>query len=68
MHWREPMADFLGTLEGYLSTIVQSPVYLLLSVGAISVLMLVIVLHHIHKIHGEDIYIHQPWGANWKGR
>jgi hypothetical protein len=43
-------------------------VYLLLTVGAISVLMLVIVLHHIHKIHREDIYIHQAWGADWKGR
>jgi hypothetical protein len=62
------MADLLGTLQGYLSTIAQSPVYLLLTVGAISVFMLVIVLHHIHKIHREDIYIHQPWGANWKGR
>jgi hypothetical protein len=62
------MADLLGTFEGYLSTILQSPVYLLLTVGVLSVFMLVIVLHHIHKIHREDIYIHQPWGANWKGR
>lgn len=62
------MADFLGTLEAYLSTIAQSPVYLLLTTGAISVLMLVIVLHHIHKIHREDIFVHQPWGADWKGR
>jgi hypothetical protein len=62
------MPDILGTLEGYLSTIAQNPVYLLLTVGAISVLMLVIVLHHIHKIHREDIYVHQAWGADWKGR
>jgi hypothetical protein len=62
------MPDILGTLEGYLSTIAQSPVYLLLTVGVVSLLMLVIVLHHIHKIHREDIYVHQAWGANWKGR
>jgi hypothetical protein len=62
------MADLLVTFEGYVSTILQSPVYLLLTVGVISVFMLVIVLHHIHKIHREEIYIHQPWGANWKGR
>jgi hypothetical protein len=62
------MPDLLGTLEGYLSTIAQNPAYLLLTVGAISVLMLVIVLHHIHKIHRQDIYIHQAWGADWKGR
>ena len=62
------MADLLVTFEGYVSTILQSPVYLLLTVGVISVFILVIVLHHIHKIHREDIYIHQPWGANWKGR
>jgi hypothetical protein len=62
------MPDILGTLEAYLSTIAQNPAYLLLTVGAVSVLMLVIVLHHIHKIHREDIYVHQAWGADWKGR
>jgi len=62
------MVDYLGTLEGYLSAIAQNPVYLLLAVGVASLLMLVIVLHHIHKIHREDIFVHQAWGANWKGR
>ena len=62
------MADVVGTLEGYLSDILQNPVYLLLSVGVLSLVMLVIVLHHMHKIHREDIFVHQAWGANWKGR
>jgi hypothetical protein len=62
------MADFLATLEGYLTIITGNPAYLLLTVGVLSLLMLVIVLHHIHKIHREDIFVHQAWGADWKGR
>ena len=62
------MADLIGTLEGYLSTILGNAVYLLLAVGLISLLMLVAVLHHIHKIHTEDIFVHQAWGSNYRGR
>jgi hypothetical protein len=62
------MADLLGTLEGFISAILANPVYLLLAVGAFSLLMLIAVLHHIHKIHNEDVFVHQAWGANWKGR
>jgi len=62
------MADLLATLQGYLSTILGNPVYLLLVIGVLSLLLLIAVLHHIHKIHNEDIFVHQAWGANWKGR
>ena len=62
------MADLLATLQGYMSTILGNPVYLLLAIGVLSLLMLIAVLHRIHKIHNEDIFVHQAWGANWKGR
>jgi len=28
----------------------------------------VIIAHHIHKIRSQEIFVHQAWGANWKGR
>ena len=62
------MADFVATIEGFLSTILENPLYLLLTVGVISLLFIAVVAHRIHKIHSEDIFVHQAWGANWKGR
>ena len=62
------MTDLVGTLQGYVSTILGNPVYLLLAVGFLALLMLIVVLHHIHKIHSEDIFVHQAWGAKYKGR
>ena len=62
------MADLVSTLQGYVSAILQNPVYLLLAVGVLALLMLIVVLHHIHKIHGEEIFVHQAWGAKYKGR
>jgi hypothetical protein len=51
-----------------MSAILQNPVYLLLAVGFVALLMLVVVLHRIHKIHSEEIFVHQAWGAKYKGR
>jgi hypothetical protein len=62
------MVDFLETLQGYVSAILENPVYLLLTVGFLALLMLVGVLHHIHKIHSEEIFVHQAWGAKYRGR
>ncbi|TLZ80070.1 MAG: hypothetical protein E6K05_08240 [Methanobacteriota archaeon] len=62
------MADLVSTLQGYFSAILQNPVYLLLAVSVLALLMLIVVLHHIHKIHGEEIFVHQAWGAKYKGR
>ncbi len=62
------MADLVSTLQGYVSAILQNPVYLLLAVSVLALLMLIVVLHHIHKIHGEEIFVHQAWGAKYKGR
>ena len=62
------MADLLGTLDGFLSAIVQNPVYVLLTVGVSALFVLLLVMNRIHKIHSQDIFVHQAWGAKWKGR
>jgi len=62
------MADPLGTVNGFFSTILGNPVYLLLTIGGLALFALLVVAHHIHKIRSEEIFVHQAWGANWKGR
>ena len=62
------MADFGTTVNGFLSSIAQNPVYLLLTVGAVAAFLLLVIAHHIHKIRSQEIFVHQAWGANWKGR
>ncbi len=62
------MADFVATIEGFFSTTLENPLYLLVTVGVISLFFIAVVAHRIHKIHSEDIFVHQAWGANWKGR
>ena len=62
------MAD-LGTMIGdFFSTIGRNPGYLLLFVGGIALVLLLVIAHHIHKIRSQEIFVHQAWGANWKGR
>lgn len=62
------MADPLGIVNGFFSTILGNPVYLLLTIGVLALVGLLFVAHRIHKIHSEEIFVHQAWGANWKGR
>ena len=62
------MADVGTTITEFLGTIARNPVYLLLSVGAIAAVLLLVIAHHIHKIRSQEIFVHQAWGANWKGR
>ncbi len=62
------MADLVGSVSSLLDTIVHNPVYLLVTVGAIALFILAVVAHRIHKIHSQEIFVHQAWGANWKGR
>ncbi|TMA04929.1 MAG: hypothetical protein E6J93_05445 [Methanobacteriota archaeon] len=62
------MADPLGTLGSIFSTILGNPTYLLLTISGFALFALLVVVHHIHKIHSEEIFVHQAWGANWKGR
>jgi hypothetical protein len=67
MRWQGAMAD-PSPLEGLISTLTSNPAYLLGAIGGIALLVILIVAHHIHKIHSEEIFIHQAWGSNWKGR
>ncbi len=62
------MADTGTTVGSFLDTIVHNPVYFLLTVSAVALFILLLVAHRIHKIHSEEIFVHQAWGANWKGR
>jgi len=62
------MADLGSMVEGFFNGLLQNPVYLLLFVGGIALLLILILAHHIHKIRAQEIFVHQAWGANWKGR
>ena len=62
------MADAAGTVESFFNTILQNPAYLLLTAGVIALVIMILVAHRIHKIRSQDIFVHQAWGANWKGR
>jgi len=46
----------------------SNPVYLVLTAGSIALLIMLIVARHIHHIRKQEIFVHQAWGANWKGR
>ncbi|HKZ89467.1 MAG TPA: hypothetical protein VJ300_04325 [Thermoplasmata archaeon] len=46
----------------------ENPVYLILAVGGASLMIILLVVRRIHKIRSEEIFVHQAWGANWKGR
>ncbi len=62
------MADFGTTIGNFFGAIAGNPVYLLLTVGTVALVLLLIVAHHIHKIRSQEIFVHQAWGSNWKGR
>ncbi len=62
------MADLGTTIQQFFAALAWNPLYLLLFIGLIALLALAIVVHHIHKIHSQEIFVHQAWGANWKGR
>ena len=68
MRRRDVVADLSSAIEGFFSALAQNPAYLILFAGGIAFLMIFILARHIHKIRSEDIFIHQAWGANWKGR
>ncbi|OGS51185.1 MAG: hypothetical protein A3K65_05665 [Euryarchaeota archaeon RBG_16_68_12] len=62
------MADVWQSIVDFLSAIASNPAYLLLFIALIILLMVAIVVHHIRKIRNQEPWIHQAWGANWKGR
>lgn len=62
------MADFATALGNFLALLESNPAYLLLALGGASFFCILLVVWHIHKIRREEIFVHQPWGAKWKGR
>ncbi len=62
------MADIGTTINEFFASILGNPLYLLLTIALIVLLALAVIAHHIHKIHSQEIFVHQAWGANWKGR
>ncbi len=62
------MADLGTAINDFFTTIAHNPVYLLLTIGGVALLFLAAIAVHIHRIHSEEIFVHQAWGANWKGR
>ncbi len=62
------MASVWDDIVGFLSAIGSNPAYLFLMLGLILLLVIVLVVLHIRKIRNQDIWVHQAWGAKWKGR
>ena len=62
------MADLSQMLVGFLDALARNPLYLFLFLAFIILLILAAVVHHIRSIRNEEIFVHQAWGAKWKGR
>jgi len=62
------MASIWEQIVGFLASIGSNPAYLFLFLGFIFLLIIVIVVQYIRKIRNQDIWVHQAWGAKWKGR
>lgn len=62
------MASVWESIVGFLDEIGRNPAYLFLLLGFIFLLIIAIVVHHIRKIRNQDVWVHQAWGAKWKGR
>ena len=55
-------------LDTIITLLSENPAYLILAVGGVAFFIILLVARYIHKIHSEEIFVHQAWGANWKGR
>jgi len=62
------MADIGTVVNDFFASLSQNPLHLLLFAGGMALFVILVVARHIHKIRSEDIFVHQAWGANWKGR
>ena len=62
------MADVGTAIEQFFSSLTSDPLYLFLLVGLVALFVIFVVAHHIHKIRSEEIFVHQAWGAKWRGR
>ena len=62
------MADLSQILVGFLDALARNPAYLFLFFAFIVLLILWITVRHIRSLRNEEIFVHQAWGAKWKGR
>ncbi len=62
------MVDLGSLFDGFFRALAQNPALLILVMGGVAFFIVLILMRHIHKIRSEEIFVHQAWGANWKGR
>ncbi len=62
------MTDLGTMVNDFFASLARNPVYVFLLLGGLALMIILIVVHHIHKIRSEEIFVHQAWGSNWKGR
>ncbi len=62
------MASVWEDIVGFLAAIAANPAYLFMFLGFIFFLIVLLVVQHIRKIRNQEPWIHQAWGAKWKGR
>jgi len=62
------MAEPWSSIVGFLEALGSNFAYLLLFLGFIVLLIIWLMVHHIRRIRSQDIWIHQSWGAKWRGR
>lgn len=62
------MADLGTAVQGFFSYLSQNPIYFLLFVGGFALAFILIIMHHIHRIRSQEIFVHQAWGSKWRGR
>jgi hypothetical protein len=62
------MVDLSTAFGNFLAMLESNPAYLLLVLGGAAFFCILLVVWHIHRIRREEIFVHQAWGAKWKGR
>ncbi len=62
------MASVWESITGFLDAIASNPLYLLAVLSLIALLIIWLTVHYIRKIRGQEVWVHQAWGAKWKGR
>ena len=62
------MADIGTAIHQFFASLLADPLYLFLVIGLVALGLIALVALHIHRIRSQEIFVHQAWGANWKGR
>lgn len=62
------MADVGTAIHQFFESLLADPLYLLLLMGLVALGLIALIAAHIHRIRSQEIFVHQAWGANWKGR